>query len=290
MKTYIDYKKDIIGYEDLAATMKAIEKKSASQIHMLKQKTKYFKSYIEKIIQILRRLDQLGGATEVKDATKSVNQGEYILLVIGGDRGLVSGLWHAYINKIIDSQNNYSKILVIGKKVTDLLLEEDLGLNIEKREFPEDFSEEDVHKVNEELHSLLKRKEIFGVDVLYVGYQSLTKQKPVIVRYLPFNFKEDFQSDDSETKEGNTRIGLPLFNVSSHRLREILISKYISAFLYRLFIETRLSELSARTNYTEHASGKTEKLVRKLMLGSLKIRRKVTTQKQLETFAAHMKI
>ena len=51
-------------------------------------------------------------------------------------------------------------------------------------------------------------------------------------------------------------------------------------------METKLSELSARTVAMEQATAKTKELIQKLTINYTKERRRVVTQRQLESFAA----
>jgi len=52
-------------------------------------------------------------------------------------------------------------------------------------------------------------------------------------------------------------------------------------------METKLSELAARTAAMEHAAETTKKLIHQLKINYFKERRRSATQKQLESFVVH---
>jgi len=55
-------------------------------------------------------------------------------------------------------------------------------------------------------------------------------------------------------------------------------------------MEAKLSETSARTITTEQAASKTKKSIQKLIIDYLKERRKIMTQKQIESFIVHQMV
>lgn len=66
-----------------------------------------------------------------------------------------------------------------------------------------------------------------------------------------------------------------------------MLENYVKVSFAEIALETKLSELSARTVAMEDAAAKTEKLIKKTTLGYSKERRESETQKQLESFSAH---
>ena len=100
-------------------------------------------------------------------------------------------------------------------------------------------------------------------------------------------FRSVFNSPKEAGSETEPRSGLPIFEPSKKEVFKALTQKYIGMFFRKIVMETKLSELSARTVAMEHASAKTDELIKKISLNYLKERRRAITQKQLESFAVH---
>ena len=83
---------------------------------------------------------------------------------------------------------------------------------------------------------------------------------------------------------------MPIFEPSKANFFNRLLQKYIGIYFHKLMIETKLSELSARTIAAENASDKTNEFIKKLTFDFMKERRKYVTQKQLESFSVHKMI
>ena len=58
-------------------------------------------------------------------------------------------------------------------------------------------------------------------------------------------------------------------------------------FTYKVIAEAQLSELSARTVTAEHATVKTNHIIREMKLNYFKERKREMTQMQLESFLVH---
>ena len=282
MKTYLDYKNQIEGFEDVSETVKAMEKISASSVHFLKQKVANLNTYASEIESVMAELS-LFYQNKNSPLLQENTSGKKTLIILSGERGLVGGLWHNLIGAFLETGGHYQSIIVAGAKGENYLKEE--GARIEKKfANPADGPEISmVEEITDYIFSEFKNKTFSRVDILYPRFVSLAKQQPVFIPFLPFVFNSPKEAG-SETEP---RSGLPIFEPSKKEVFKALTQKYIGMFFRKIVMETKLSELSARTVAMEHASAKTDELIKKISLNYLKERRRAITQKQLESFAVH---
>ncbi len=277
MKNFLYYKNETEKYEDVLETVKTMEKISASSIHSFKQDVAVLNQYSDSIEDLLAHLSLFYEKTD-HPLLKKNKGNRHALIVLTGDKGLVGGLWHTIVNFVYENKEKYEDILVVGQKGKSYL--EEAAIEI-KQLFsqPDDITEESVNKITDYIFDNFKSGLFTTVDILYPKFVSLAEQTPQLQSFLPFDFKLDL-----EKKEAN---GIPIFDPSKKEIFDPLLQKYIKIFFYKIMMETKLSELSARTIAMEHATTKITEEIKKIKLKFLDEKRKDTTQKQLESFTAH---
>lgn len=273
MKTYIAYKNQIQGFNDVSETVKTTEKTAASSVHLLKTETASLNYYIENINRILARLFLFYQKKNHPLLRKNL-VGEKTLIIITADKGLVGGLWHKLVDTYLNKTGVYDSVIVVGEKGKDYLKEE--GARDVKL-----FGEIDLlaNYVFNEFEKLKFAK----VDILYPQFNSLAEQKPAFVSFLPFEFALKNDPEDILEKD----LALPIFEPSKKMVFDRLLQKYIGVYLNKIVLETKLSELSARTVAMEHAGAKTKEFIWRLTASFRKEHRRIITQRQLESFTAH---
>ncbi len=314
MKTYLAYKNQVQGFQDVSETVKTIEKIAASSVHFLKQETISLNVYAKEIEKVLSRMS-LFYQERKHPFLQERDDGKRALIILTGDKGLVGGLWHRTVSVFLENISQYQFVVTVGNKGANYLREENIKIAKSFNQIS-DISHQEIKRVSDYIFGKFKGGEFSKVDILYPKFVSLAEYQPSFISFLPLAFSVDSldQSNAVGTgnqmfsfeaargsvirKEGKSRSvaekkvgnGLPIFEPSKRKIFDRLLQKYISVFFYKIVIETRLSELSARTAAMEHASVKTEELIRKFTLDYTKERRKTITQKQLESFTAHMTV
>jgi len=277
MKTFLQYKNEIQGFEEVAGTVKAEEKVAAASIHFLRQKVAVLEEYTQNLKGVLGRLSEFYFEAE-HPLLKQRRSGRKLLVVIMGDKGLVGGLYHNLLDLLLSKQEMYQDYIAIGKKTRQYLE----GMHQEFiKSFPAPSNPVLCQEIAEDIFHQFKYGRIELVDILYPRFVSLLWQEPGIVRFLPFNFTQNLRQEEKQ------EAGLPIFEPSREAVFDSLLAKYIKSFFAKIFFEARLSEFSARVAAMEHAFSKARGLLRQLKISYFKERRKILTQKQLESFIAH---
>lgn len=279
MKTYITYKNEIQGLKRVGETLKLIEKIASSSIHNLKLEVSNLNTYSGEIENILSRFFLFCENNISHPLLEKKKSGEKTLIILSGDKGLVGGLWHKLINKFLEKRNVYNNIIITGKKGEAYLREE----NIKYIKFFTDYKDDSLKEKTKNITDYVYKEFIDGkfieVDILYPKFISIVNIQPTFIPFLPFKFEKQEKLFDIG--------GIPIFEPSKQEFFQRLLPKYINIYLYKIILETKLAEFSAKTIEMEHAYVKTNKLVDKLVFNNVKEHRKAKTQQQLESFKEH---
>ncbi|NCF75199.1 MAG: hypothetical protein GWO87_01790 [Xanthomonadaceae bacterium] len=280
MKSYIKYKDQIEGFKDVSETVKTVEKIAASSIHFLKQETFNLNVYASEIEKVLAWLSIF---YQKKDhpLLKKRNNGNKELIIVTGNKGLDGGLWHKIITTFIEKRKQYQSIIVIGVKGKNYLDEELIHITKSFAGLSDIPQKEETEYITNYIFNEFKQKKLLKIDILYPHFVSLAEQEAKLSSLLPFEF---------ETTEEKNKDGLPIFEPSKKKIFNNLLQKYVELFFYKIMMETKLSEFSARTVAMEHANTKIDDFIQKSTLDYTKQRRRIITQRQLESFAGHKTI
>jgi F-type H+-transporting ATPase subunit gamma len=290
MKLNLAYKETIQGYGDVYETIKMTEKISSSSIVFLKSEVRNLNAYAASIEELLIRLSRFHSSADHALLTGSGSQeaagraGNAALLLVTGDKGLVGGLWHALIGAFLERRRAYRSVIVLGEKGRSYLEEEGIPVVKSFGGYAGIPGQEEVSEVWTYLFDSFKNRSFAKVDVLFPQFVSLAEQHPVLVPFLPFAFAP---GEGAAAADAEAPSGLPIFEPARRVIFDRLLRKFIGMHLRKIILEAKLSELSARTVAMEHAGEKTKELLRQLTASYRKDRRRLVTERQLESFTAH---
>jgi len=274
MANYLVYKDQIEGFQEVSETVKTVEKIAASSIARLRKDMANIDTYQSNIRDVLARLSLFH---EVERSRKRA--GAPALVIITSDKGLTGGLWRRTIDEFMRvERKNYETVVVIGTRGQKYLNEESV-------EVTEAF-DKDVDALQYVTKGFSSGR-FNRVDILYPKFISLADHRPTVIPFLPFLFEKKEQRVDAA--HTGIEFGMPVVEPmrAMPEIFDRLMHKYVDAFFLKIAAEGKLSEFSARTVSMEHATAKTEELIKGLIHGYRTDRRRSLTQKQLETFIAH---
>jgi len=296
MKKNNFYKMQIGGLSDVTETVRVIEKSAAAHIHFLKKKVHALSEYKQKIQTTLERLSRFYW-DDNHPLLQKRDYGQRVLLVVTGEKGIVGGLYHELINKVITENKDYGLVWVIGNKGKKYLSEEG---DIQAEHIFNSFNfddlpqSEDIQKMANRLFERFQETNLKNIDVLYTNFISLAEQNPTVAKFLPFNFIRDksFDFDHAtvkaeDTLPNNLADGFPIFEHSKQLIFDELLKKYINVSFAEIILEAKLSEFSARTVTAESAVKQTQHLIKTFNRELFKSKHLTITQKQIESFSVH---
>jgi F-type H+-transporting ATPase subunit gamma len=278
MRTYSSYKNQVRGFQDVSETVKAVEKIAASMIHFLKIEVARLKEYEACIENELIYLSSFGFEKSHPLLASTDAMGK-ALVVITGDKGLVGGLWHRILNLFLRRSSEYRSVIIIGGKGRSFLEEERAQILKSFPGFSSIPKQEEIDLVTSSIFEEFKKERFSKVDIIYPEFFSLADQKPVLIPFLPFDF--------NEKKKINPPPGFIIVEPSVKAIFDRLLQKYIAVCFYKIVLEAKLSEFSARTVAMEHANAKIKDFIRELVHSFRKEHHRLVTQRQIESFTAH---
>jgi ATP synthase F1 gamma subunit len=310
MKNYLAYKDQIQGLEGVSETVKTVEKIAASSIVHLRQELANLDFYQKNTRDILIRLigilgdDVLesGKSGKSEEAAKSrtkvaMLKGKSVLIVLTSDKGLTGGLWRRITDEFLTTaRGKYDVIIPIGSKGEKYLRDE--GVLVEDSRTIESVSGKNIiQSLSEQFQQGLFSQ----IDILYPKYISLSRYEAIIAPFLPsfrslqsnasvkISSAKSALMENASVKNASVKVGFPIFEParSSLEIFSRLMGKYIDSYFKKISTEAKLSEFSSRTVAMENASIKTDELIKGLHLVYRKERRRLLTQRQLESFVVH---
>ncbi len=282
MRAYLQIRNDIDGYGAVADTVRAVETVAASNIQRIRNATLSRSAYVEELRAILASFSR-HFPLERGRLPRRASAGSRALLVLGGDRGMVGGLYNGLIGALAAARGNYDKVVVVGERVAKYAHEEGIAIDEVLPGIPDRAAREDTAPVSDRAIAEFQDGDWRQVDVLYARFSSLTVQAPGIDTFLPFTFSPA-QAAEPETGQP---LGLPIFRPSIGGVAEELLKRYAALFFHSIASEAKLSEFAARTVATENAAAKAEEQMGRSRLKYFKERRRDFSQKQIESFFAH---
>ncbi|MDE2000998.1 MAG: F0F1 ATP synthase subunit gamma [Patescibacteria group bacterium] len=276
MPSLLSYRSAIHEFEDVLDTVKTEEKIAAASIHTLRASVEDSIRRRTAIKEVLDRLSVFIGSTD-QPLLQKKPRGKRMLVVLTGDKGLVGGLYHNLITLVEDSKGKYDEICVVGAKGEQYLREEHIEIAHVFSSFDRIPDNGDADAITGYIFERFNTGDYAAVDIAYPQFHSLGNQQPAIVPFLPFVFAPEHAGEAE---------GFPIFDPDKKAVYGWFLERYVSSFFYQILLEYILSEFSARTVSMENAGQKTKEFLQHAKLTYFKVRRRLSTQKQLESFTA----
>ena len=209
------------------------------------------------------------------------------VLVISTDRGLSGPLNANLFREIARYDRSKTAFVTIGRKAKQFISRTERTL---LADFPisEDARFREVRSLVEFLIEGFKEGNFDALDVLYPRFRNTLVQIPTAIQMLPVtNFSErllEFMDTESIAAAADPRDFL--FEPGAEEILDQLLDLFIKQQIYRLVLDARASEHSARMVAMKAATDNAKKLSDQLTLQYNKARQASITQEILEITAA----
>jgi ATP synthase F1 gamma subunit len=283
-KKLITYKKEILNIEDIKATMKALEKISSVDLRYLKiasQELGNYERYLKRIFShILKEKEKPFSKNRL---FRSLPLKKRLNVILTSQKGLCAGLFNRLIDKF---EKNMTKekddILVVGERGRKILEERKIDF---KYFFPAEENipgKSEAEKISRMAASRFLEGSCQEIVIFWPAFINFFRQTPREVVFLPIK-KEKFEKEVGE--EESLISDFPIFEPNTEKIVIYLIKEYLNIVFYQKILETKLCELSARTNAMEEAGGKADDLIKKLNLEYFRSKREMVTKEITDLFS-----
>lgn len=283
MKTFSQFHNEINGYQDVKTTVEAEEKIAVVGIHQLIKESQYLDNYNRFLEMIFQRFVSFVNYSSFNYLSNQQNKKKKkMLIILGGNKGLVGGLWNQLVYYSISQFDHYQKIIIYGQKINQKI-NEHINYNNKNNIL---FSSAPLPSLNNwglfqnDLIQLLNQK-TFQVDIAWPKMITLSYFKPTIKKIIPIETKSNLASN------ANYPNGFPIFSPDPKTIFQQLLTQYFLNITYQVFVETKLAEALSRATSMEKAKEEVNKLIKNLTHNFLTERQKVLTKNQIEVFVAH---
>jgi len=284
-KKFLSFKKQIAEIEDIKETVKALEKISAANIHNLKIVSQQMEDYEIAIKKIFCRIEKEKIFHRFFNKPKTAKT---LKVVLSTEGGFCGGILNQLFDFFQSDLKKDDQVLVIGEKGKKLCRERGIKFSWffpGTKEIPK---EEDIREIKEFIISLFLSKKFGQVLVFFPHFESLAVQRPKIFSFLPID-KKKFKEEIKIKEDVGEVLGYPIYEPSPREILDYLIKEYLGLVFYHKILETKLSELSARTIAMEEAGQKAKDLINRLFYQYLRVKRETIT-KEITDLYAHRSI
>jgi F-type H+-transporting ATPase subunit gamma len=276
-KKSLFFKREVKRIKDVKETLKALEKISSANLHFWRKIQRIQKEYDEKLKMIISDF----GEFEIESPFfKENNVGKELKVVFSVEGKFCGKILNPLLDFVGINLKKDDEVLITGERGKNLLEKRNIKVNYffkMKREIP---TEKDIREIKDLIISGFLKKKWRKIVVFYIEFESLASQNPKAFEFLPF----DFQSLREKIKEKKL-LGSPIFEPSREKIFNFLIKEYLEFTLYEKILETKLSELVARSVSLEEAGEKADELISQINLQFLRTKRESITKEVTELFS-----
>lgn len=201
----------------------------------------------------------------------------HLIIMISADRGLCGGFngnIGRYTSKHIENLKNQGKdikLFCVGKKAVGSLKETHKPLIQTVAPAPTENHFHEISLMVQDILNQFKEGKFDTCDLVYNQFKSILACLPVAVPFLPL---------ETPSLEGQA----PLYEMdpATDESIEYVLTKYLTALLYKGVMDSQISEQSSRMMAMDNASRNAEDLITKLELQYNRTRQTIITSELIE--------
>ena len=275
-KRYIALKKQVKEVQEIKDITNVLEKVAAANVHYLENINKTMKQYEMMLGQIFSNLNQ---DSIQHPFLKYQPQGKTLSIVLTAEKSLCGGLFTNLIDYFANYYQNKGDILMIGRVGQKALAEQMIPVNYFFPAVNDIPQERDIRTIRNLVLNWYLKGKYKEILIYYPEFISLNIQRPNSLIFLPFT-KTQFINylKNTPSPKNSSLIGYPIYEPSLKRLLDYLMKQYLGMFFYQKVLETKLSELSARTVAMGEAGEKAKELINRMEHQYFKIKRAAVTK------------
>lgn len=274
MASLLTLKRRIKTAQNVSKTTKAMQMIAASKLKRAQDAALSARPYVDKLTGISNSISKRVDPDSLNEYMKTLtDKHEKLVIIIAPDKGLCGGLVTNLTRELLNfyKENKSASFVAIGKKANgsarliggEIVASFDFGTTLP--------SYDTVYPVMTIIDDYFLNKKVSEVYIANSNFVSVFSQKPTVKKLLPAVFEE-------KEEKGNQAI----FEPSASELLPGLIRHYLEMSVYQAFLESYLSEQSARMLAMQNATDNAKDIIEELKLLYNKSRQEKITNEILD--------
>lgn len=260
--------------QNVSKTTKAMQMIAASKLKKAQDAALSARPYVEKLTTVSSDIAKRVPEENMNEYMKKLTDtDEKLMIIIAPDKGLCGGLVTNLGRELLTFMKENKKItfITVGKKANTLVsimggsptASFDFGTTLPAYDA--------VYPIMSLVDDYFLNKKASEIYILNSDFQSVFAQTPTVTKLLPVQFEKTLESV-SET----------IFEPSASELLPDLIRHYLEMSVYQAFLESYLSEQSARMLAMQNATDNAKDIIEELRLLYNKNRQEKITNEILD--------
>jgi F-type H+-transporting ATPase subunit gamma len=204
------------------------------------------------------------------------------VILVGTDKGLCGALNTNLFRVVAQFDPATTQFITVGKQAAQFIAHTARKL-IAEFEIHDTPRFDEARPIASFARDLFLKGDVDQVQVVTTQFINTLRQQPVVVEYLPIGEIKGVQIPEAEP-EGDSAPSAPevLFEFSAEAVLEYLFGHYLNIFIYRVLLEAKASEQSARMVAMKNATDNAAELTKQLTLEYNNLRQGNITKELLE--------
>jgi F-type H+-transporting ATPase subunit gamma len=271
----LEIKRKISSVKSTMHMTKAMEMVATARLQLFKKNFKNFYEYEKELSSVFQRISSsIEDVEEVKNFIWGKTPSKVMIVVIAGDMGLCGSYNDDIVNASYEREQNlggsFDSFYVIGSKASRRMRFDEKKI---RRSITDMYSKpfyDDAQSLSNELMRIYTTGEIDCVEIIHGYSKNSLVQNVKDEVFLPI--KIDKQSQNASYD----------FEPSAEEMLKVVMPQYFGSKMYRILLESRISEQNARQNAMRNATENAKKLIDDLSLKYNKMRQFYITQEVIE--------
>lgn len=279
MQSLRDIRRRIKVVQNIEHITRAMKMIAAAKLQKAQRQVQEARPYARKIREILRDLEAQQGEFEhplLKE--RPVRRACYVVLT--ADQGLCGGYNTNVLHEAefaVSQDEAAVEVIAVGAKAQRFFRQRGYSLAAAYPSCPDQVTFHTVRPLADQVSAAFIAGRYDAVYFVYTRFYSAVTQKPVIRRVLPV---------ETEEVEGPVVYrSLYYLEPSEEEVLNRLLPRYLSATIYRIFLEAKAAEYGARVTAMDAATDNAEELLGQLTLSYNRARQAAITEELTEIIA-----
>ena len=276
-----DIRRRIKSITSTAQITKAMQMVAASKMYKAQQAAVTTRPFSQLLYRIQRQ-----ATTQARDFTHPLLEVREVrkraVILVGTDKGLCGALNTNLFRRAAEFDPATTLFIAVGKRAAQFIARTGRQLAAEFT-FTDSPRFAEARPIAAMARELFVKREVDRVQVLATRFINTLNQEPVIVEYLPIGEIKGVKILGAEAEEQLAAEPTEfLFEFSAESVLEYLFGHYLNIYIYRVMLEAKASEQSARMVAMKNATDNAMHLIKDLTLAYNNLRQGNITKELLE--------